>query len=205
MRLQKICLSFRPFSDSDFQTKAIFILTSMTGNPSFSDPIPTLAEVQTAVGNYSSALSAAAGLGLINVAQKNKARRELEALLQQLGMYVMYVANGDAAILTSSGYTLTKMPEPSYISNPGNVTLKNGVTSGELVDSVPQVNAARVYFHEICDTAPTETTTWTRYQSSKARFVFTGLTPGKQYWVRVAAVGTGEQIAYSTVATQFVQ
>lgn len=205
MRFQKISLNFSNYSDADFQTKAVFVLTSMTGNPAFTDPIPTIAQVQAGVSNYSEAMTAAAGLGRINVAHKNKARQELEALLQQLGMYVMYVANGDAAILTSSGYSLTKMPEPSYISNPGNVTLKNGVTSGELVDSVGTVAAARLYFHEICDTAPSEATVWTRNQSSKSRFVFTGLTPGKQYWVRVAAVGSGEQIAYSTVATQFVQ
>ena len=205
MRLQKITLSFRPYSDADFLKLAVFILKSMTGNPAFTDPIPTIAEVQAGVTNYSEWLSAASGLGRNNVAQKTKARFDLEALLQQLGMYVMYVANGDAAILTSSGYMLTKMPEPSYISNPGNVTLKNGVTSGELVDLVKNVDAARVYFHEISDTAPTEATVWTRNQSSKARFVFTALTPGKQYWVRVAAVGSGEQLAYSSVATQFVQ
>ncbi len=205
MRAQKVTLSFRSISDSDFLKQGVFINGSMTGNPSFPDPIPTMAQVLAGVTSYSGWLSAASGLGRNNVAQKNKARLDLEGQLQQLGMYVMYVANGDAAILTSSGFTLSKMPEPSYISNPGNVTLKNGVTSGELVDSVKNVDAARLYFHEISETAPAEATVWTRSQSSKSRFVFTGLTPGKQYWVRVAAVGSGEQLAYSTVATQFVQ
>ena len=205
MKLQKISLSFAQYGDSDFQTKAIFILSCMTDNPNFTAPIPTLEEVQAAVGNYNEALAAAAGLGRINVAEKNKRRRDLEALLTQLGMYVMFIANGDAAILTSSGYTLTKMPEPRYISNPGNVTLTNGITSGELVDSVKNVKNAILYFHEITDQLPADNTAWTRTQSSKSRFVFTSLLPGKQYWVRVAAVGTGEQIAYSPVATRFVQ
>jgi hypothetical protein len=205
MRTQKISLSFIKYSDADFQTKAAFILTSMTGNPAFTTPVPTLAEVQAAVTKYSEDLTAAAGLGRNNVAQKNKSRSDLEGLLAQLGMYVMFVANGDAAILTSSGYTLTKMPEPAYISNPGNVTLENGVTSGEMVGSVKNVNTAKLYFHEIADQLPTQDTAWTRNQSSRSRYVFTGLTPGKQYWVRVAAAGTGEQIAYSTIATLFVQ
>jgi hypothetical protein len=205
MRFQKINLSFASYTDSGFLTKGTLILSSMTGNPDFPTPTPAIADVSTAVGNYSDALNAAAGLGRVNVAQKNKARQDLEAILKQLGLYVMSVANGDAAMLTSSGFTLSKMPEPKYITNPGNVTLSNGVTSGELVDAVPTVPGTRVYYHEIADAAPTEETVWTRYQSSRSRFVFTGLIPGRQYWVRVAAVGPGEQIAYSTVATQFVQ
>lgn len=205
MRFQKINLSFIGYSDSDFLTKGALILTSMTDNPNFPTPTPAIAEVSTAVGNYNEALNAAAGLGRVNVALKNKARKDLEAVLKQLGLYVMSVANGDAAMLTGSGFTLSKMPEPRHITNPGNVTLRNGVTSGELVNAVPTVPGARVYYHEFTDAAPTPETVWVRNQSSRARYVFTGLTPGKQYWVRVAAVGPGEQIAYSTVSSQYVQ
>ena len=205
MRNPKIILNYTSLSDADFEGKGTFILTSMTGNPHFPDPVPTLVEVQAAVTNYSDALNAAAGLGRNNVALKNKCRNELQGLLTQLGMYVMLVANGDVAILTSSGFTLAKVPEPAYITNPGNVTLSNGVTAGQLVSSVAAVLGARLYFHEICDAPPTDNTVWDRKQTSRARFVFTGLIPGKQYWVRVAVTGSGEQIAYSTVATQFVQ
>ena len=95
MRIQKITLSFTKFSDADFETKAKHILSSMTGNPAFSDPIPTLAAVQEAISSYSTALVAAAGLGKNNVAEKNKFRLQLEQLLYQLGMFVMFVANGD--------------------------------------------------------------------------------------------------------------
>ena len=205
MRIQKISLSFTRYRDAEFQKKATFILNSMLNNIQFVDPVPTLAELQAAVTSYTDALNAASGMGRNDVAQKNKCREELEGLLSQLGMYVMFIANGDAAILTSSGFTLSKMPEPAYISNPGNVTLKNGVTSGELVSSVPKVFSARLYFHELSEAIPADDTVWDRSQSSKSRFVFSSLIPGKQYWVRIAAVGTGEQIAYSTVATQFVQ
>ncbi len=205
MRLQKISICFSPYADADFLTKSIFILGCMTGNVYFPDPIPILTDVQAAVGKYSDDLNAAAGLGKISVSAKNKSRSTLEGLLSQLGMFIMFVANGDAAILTSTGYTLTKAPEPGYIDNPGNVTLTNGITSGELISQVKNVKNAILYFHEISGTLPTDETMWTKNQSSKSRFVFTGLTPGKQYWVRVAAVGRGEQIAYSTIASQFVQ
>src|SRR5258706_11468494 len=119
MRIQKISISFSKYSNADFLTKAEHILQSMTGNPAFTDPIPTIAELQAAVTKYSNDLVAAAGLGRNNVAKKNKSRQALELLLGQLGMFIMFVANGDAAILTSSGYTLTKDPQPAYITNVG--------------------------------------------------------------------------------------
>jgi hypothetical protein len=205
MTVQKISLSFSKYGDPGFQTKAGFILTSMTDNPNFLTPVPTLETVAEAIGKFSEDLIAAAGRGRSNVAEKNKSRQELTALLVQLGMYVMLTANGDAAVLISSGYSLNKMPEPRYISNPGNVTLSNGVSAGELVDSVKKDKNVIIYSHEITDQLPNDTTVWTRVQSTRCKYVFTGLIPGKQYWVRVAAMGSGEQIAYSTIATKFVQ
>lgn len=205
MKLQKISISFSKYSDADFLNKAEHILQSMAGNPAFPDPIPTLAELGTAVTKYSNDLVAAAGLGRNNVAEKNQSRTQLELLLGQLGMFVMFVGNGNLAILTSSGYTLTKEPEPNYITNPGNVTLLNGVTSGEMVSMVKTVKAAKSYLHQITDQQPAETTVWTSTPSSRSKFVFKNLEPGKKYWVRVAAIASGEQLAYSTVSSQFAQ
>lgn len=205
MVLQKISLNFQKYTDADFLNKAGHILTSMTNNSFFSDPIPPLTVLSAAVARYGSALLAAENLGKTNIAEKNQAREDLEGILVQLGMYVMYAANGSVPVLTSSGYSLTKMREPRYISNPGNVTLTNGVTSGQMEAFVKGVKVADHFLHQITDTLPTEITVWTSTPSSKSKFVFTGLTPGKQYWVRIAVVGTGEQIAYSTIATQFAQ
>jgi hypothetical protein len=64
---------------------------------------------------------------------------------------------------------------------------------------------ANSYLHEIADTLPTDSTVWTKFPSGNSQFTFTSLTPGKQYWVRVAAIGFRNQVAYSTVATQFAQ
>jgi uncharacterized protein YbaP (TraB family) len=90
MRIQKITLNFKRLRDSVFENKAKHILESMTDNPNFPDPIPTLVQLQTAITNYSNALVAAAELGKNNVANKNKYRSELELLLFQLGMFVSW-------------------------------------------------------------------------------------------------------------------
>ena len=204
MKKQKIILNFRGFSDSAFLNKAGHIVSSMTNNDYFPTPVPPLADVQAALDAYNVALLAAADLGRVNVAGKNQARFTLEQLLAQLGMFVMFIANGDALILTSSGYTLNKLPEPLYIQNPGNVVLYNGITSGEVNSYVKNVATAG-YIFEIADTLPTDDTVWVKTSTSKSQFVFKNLVPGKQYWIRVAALGKRDQIAYSTIATIFVQ
>ena len=174
----------------------------MTGNPAFTDPVPTLAQVQDGVTVYSQKLDAATSGGRNAVADKNQARSVLEQLLFQLGLYVMFIANGDEAILVSSGFTLAKMPQPRKLENPGNVVLVYGITAGTLVSTVSKGNA-NSFIHEITDALPTDATSWTNFPSSTSSFNFTNLTPGKQYWVRVAAVGNRKQIAYSNFATQF--
>ena len=205
MRIPKINLSFASYSDADLLTKATHIASSIAANPGvFATPVPPLTDLQDAIGTYATDLTAAANLGRVNVSVKNQSRQALIEVLVQMGRYVIYVANGDENTLVLSGYTLTKEPQPRHLENPGTVTLSNGNTSGVLVSFVKRGNA-NSYLHEIVDALPTDSTVWTKYPSVNSQFTFTDLTPGKQYWVRVAAVGYRNQVAYSTVATQFVQ
>lgn len=205
MKTQKINISFSAFGDADFEQKAQAILSSMTNNPAFPNPIPTLQEVTDAVAQYSADLVAAASLDRTAVARKNKSRTLLQNLLRQLAMYIMYIANGDVTILTSSGFTLSKLPEFNYITNPGNVTLANGVSTGVMEVSVKTVKGAKGYVYQIAREEPVTEAEWQSTNSSRSKFTYTNLQPGKRYWVRVAATGSGEQIAYSPVVSQFVQ
>ena len=205
MKMQKINTSFSSYTDANLEQKAAYIFEQMTGNINFTTPVPTLAELQNANDTYNLALTAAAGLDRTQVALKNEARQTLEVTLSRLGMYVMNVALGNATMLTTSGFTLNKPGEVVYIDNPGNVTIANGVTAGEMVVSVVAVNGAKSYQHLIATEQPTDATEWKSTSSSRSKFTYINLQPGKQYWVRVAAIGSREQIAYSPVATQFAQ
>jgi hypothetical protein len=160
--------------------------------------------LQAAIATYTTDLTAAADLGRVNVANKNQSRQVLTEVLVQLGRYVTYVAAGDENILVASGYTVSKDPQPRHLENPGTVTLSNGNTSGTIVSMVKKGNAYS-YLHEITDVLPTESIVWTKLPSNSKQFTFTNLIPGKQYWVRVAAIGYRNQVAYSTVATLFAQ
>lgn len=126
----------------NMERKAGYILESKMGNPSFASPVPTLAELQADLVEYNVKLLAAATRSKNAVGDKNKSRKKLQGVLKQLGMYVMYIANGDEAFLTSSGYTLSKVNQPTHISKPSNVTLSNGVSSGELAAFVSALGGA---------------------------------------------------------------
>ena len=205
MKSAKLNINFSGYTDANLEQKAASILQNMTANLYFPTPIPTLADLQAALTDYNSALVNAADLGRVNVAEKNKARKVLELLLTQLGMYVMYIANGDAAILTSSGYTLSKTPEPQYITNPGVVIITNGITSGQLVSSVKAVKGGKSYLHQVTEDPITQSSVWDSTASSRSSYTFQNLEAGKKYWIRVAVVGSGEQIAYSANSSQYAQ
>ncbi len=203
--MQKISTGFGSYSDANLEQKAQYILDQMTGNGTFPAPAPSLEDLSSAITAYSNALVAAAGLDRTQVALKNEARQTLEVLLAKLGMYVMNVALGNAAMLTSSGFTLYKPSEPQYIDNPGNVTISNGITSGELVVSVAAVKGGKSYQFQLATELPTEATEWISNSISRSKFTYTNLQPGKQYWVRVAVIGARGQVAYTPIATQFGQ
>jgi hypothetical protein len=205
MNLIKLRSSYSKYTDSDFQTKAQQILQDMTGNTAFPSPSPTMAELGAAIDAYGLALVKAAELGRQNVAEKNKRRETLEFMLGQLALYVMHLSNGDTAILTSSGFDLVKDREPAVLANPGMVTLGNGLSSGELAASVFATKGVNAYQFQYSAGMPATEALWITKTSSRSKIVIAGLQPGVQYFVRVAVVGKGEQVAYSPVSSIYVQ
>lgn len=205
MAHRKVSLSFSRYTDADLLAKALHIMNSLANNPAFANPIPSLAELQAVITEYNRLLIEADTFSRPILAQKNAVRRQLQALLVRLGMYVMFIADGNEALLTSSGFALTKQPERANIANPGGVTLSNGITSGQLVAKVKLVRSATSFLHEIAEEEPTDNTRWQGTITGRTKHVYNGLTPGKKYWIRIAAVGRGQQPAYSPVASQFVQ
>lgn len=203
--MKRISISFDKFSDINFQKKGQFIYDSMKDNIIYVELATAVATTKTSLDAYIKNLQAAEGKERNAVALKNESRQQLTALLKPLGMSVMAIANGNEAALVSSGYTLIKRPEPRYITNPGNVTLSQGLSSGEMISMVTAVTGAKSYVHQIATEYPTDQTAWISNTSSTSKFLFTNLIPGKQYWVRVAVIGSRNQVVYTTVSTWFAQ
>lgn len=205
MRQQRISVGFSKYSDPGMLAKAQLIASKMKDNAYLPTPVPSLSILGDAITTYSNALTNALKLGTDNVAEKNKARKALVAILVELGQWVTFAANGDITIMLSSGFDVTKAPETQYLGTPEMVLLGSGPYSGTISARLTRVTGAINYNFQLCTELPDENTVWTTVSVSRSRYIFTNLQPGKQYWVRVAAIGTRDQVTYSPVSTLFAQ
>ncbi|MDP4285476.1 MAG: hypothetical protein Q8891_13705 [Bacteroidota bacterium] len=205
MKQAKLSINFVPLTDSDFRLKVTLILESMAGNAYFPNPSPALSEIRENLNQYNQFLIEAQDMSRMAIANKKQTRKTLEQQLAQLALYIMHIAQGNETMLVSSGFTLYKKPESIHISAPGNVTLTSGMNSGELTSSIKAVKGAKCYLFEITPDPITDNSLWQVNNSSRRKFTFTRLKQGQRYWVRIAALGSGQQKVYSDPAYQWVQ
>jgi hypothetical protein len=71
------------------------VVTSMTGNPAFASPVPSLATVTTAVSDFQAAEAAALARTKSAAATRNAKRKALVQILEQLKTYTQTVADGE--------------------------------------------------------------------------------------------------------------
>ncbi|MFM2296067.1 MAG: hypothetical protein RLZZ350_2480 [Verrucomicrobiota bacterium] len=190
-------------SDPVLITDTGSIITALTGNAHFTTPAPTLAAMQTALTEFSTAVNDAVNGGVVLTAIKNTKRAVLAVLLRQLAAYVQVKCNGDMTILLTSGFPIQKpsrtpigvLPAPTILA----VTF--GPRSGELAAQAQPMNGAAIFNWRVtADGAPTVVVQ--AAQTTAASVAFTGLTPGVVYNISANVVGSAGQSDWSDVATQ---
>ena len=195
---------FKSISDAEFETRASHIVSCMTGNTLFPSMQDLLPAIKTAQEKFSTDLAASRGLGRQLVAEKNKSRLALEALLSSLALLIM-AQTSDRAELLTTGFTLRKQPESRQITAPGNQKLTAGINSGEIISSVSRPKGAESFLHQISDSLDTEEKVWISTATTSNKHLFTNLQPGKQYAARTGAVGSKGQLTFSTIGTIYAQ
>lgn len=197
-------LSYGRFSDSLFEMKAQTIYAAMDGNVYYTKPNPPLADVDAAIKAYSAALIAAASGDRYQIAEKNKARTALEAILRTLGNYVMMIAGDDREMLITSGFDLRKDPESSILETPQIISVTTGKNPGEAVVKVNGTDASS-FIYEYTTDPVTENSVYAQVASTKKTQVIKGLTPVTKMWLRVTAIGTRGATATSALVSYVVQ
>lgn len=203
--MKRIKLNFSRYTDANFLAKARHILAKLTGNANFPSPTPTLVALSDSIDAFSLKFTAALELGKDNVADKNKARVELNDLLVELGLYVMFVANGDETILISSGYDLAKDPSLVSLKPAGPLVIGNGPIPGSVQSTVKRPEGGKIFIHQYSSQLPSEGSLWEEVSVSVSRYVHTNLLRGKEYWFRVIVKGARGQETYTDVVSMFVQ
>jgi hypothetical protein len=205
MKKSKIITGFTKLSDSELDVKSQQIVSKMNKNPNFSAPIPDIDEVIEAKNAFENALTAAAHGNTNDTAFKNQTRTILEELLHRLGLFVELTANGNEAILFSSGYDLQKERETvGVLPKPENLKISMGANPGSVKVTVNSLTNADSYLFEYIEFPVTNAATWVIMPSSKANIEVTGLESGKQYAFKVAGVGANPTRVFFDVVTSFV-
>lgn len=206
MNLLRITNGFNRLADAELEVKANNILASITGNSNFPTPAPTLVTIQTAITDYTNALSVAKSGSPYEKAIKNQKKEELITLLHSLGNYVLFTANGDVLVARSSGFSVTKDSTPAPDVSPAkNQEVKDGANPGELMYSFDKVPGAKSYLYQCTPDPITENSVWQSQPGTIRKTVFSGLESGKKYWCRVMAIGINGQGVYSDPVSRVVQ
>ena len=170
----------------------------------YKSPTPPLADVQTALDNFSDGVAAAADGGKSAIAKRNNLRLILVGLMRQLANYVASACNGDMTNLLLSGFPTQKPTRQpvGVLPPPNNVTLTQGDRSGEVVAKANPVFGASLYTWTLTSATPGAAVQTA--QTTAARDTFTGLTPGATYSITVNAIGTAGASDWSNPASLMV-
>lgn len=204
--MKRINLNFRRYADAMLLVLAQGIAAALTGNAYFPTTDPTVAILQTTIGNYAAALAAAAMGGKNNIADKNARRAELIAVLTSLALDIMKQADGDVQKLISSGFPLSKDKTPlGPLGDPQILKLEDGPLTGSLAVVISKVTGAKTYGYEYTLDPLTDASQWDSEIDNSVKHTFTDLESGKKYWIRVVAYGNDEQETDSDPVSRIVQ
>ncbi|MBB2145388.1 hypothetical protein GM921_07830 [Pedobacter sp. LMG 31464] len=201
MSKPKIVTSFSRYSDTELSNKAKFIINSMTANAYFATPVPSLGEITAADNDYTAALSDAENGGKSEIAVKNEAREQLEALLIKLFHYVLIYGNDNEVILLSSGFSLSKAVNPvGILPKPTGFSAKS-MEKGMATVKLTKIKGAGMYQYEY---RVVGTEAWTNFLSTKSAVLLQPLTSGLEYEFRVIAAGSANERIYSDILKSFI-
>lgn len=190
-------------SDPLFANNVSVVTTAMAANLDiYKAPNPTLEAVNTALDNFSAAVVLVPDGGPSATAKKNNLRLILVGLMRQLANYVTDTCNGDMEKLLLSGFPIQKPTRQSVgpLPAPTNVTLKLNGRTGELAAKANPVFGSAIYTWRL--TANGSNSPEKTVQTTAARVMFDGLTPGVTYSVAVNAIGTAGPSDWSNPASQ---
>jgi len=210
----KAIIEFGSYTAPELTPVAQTIHDKMVANAAtFTSPPITMVALATSITNYSSKLAARASGAHADVLAYQAARAALEGTLHDLGVYVNFIAKGDAVIVDKSGFPSYSTgagttPGPSSIpAAPQNVKLRNGDLPASVVARFKPDRPASFNVAQINIGDPNNEAGWkTASQGTGSKITINGLTPGTILWVRIATVGPGGQLgAWSDPAKIVVQ
>lgn len=171
--------------------KAEYVEGKMSGNVNFPAPVPSIASITAARTALVIATKNAESKAPADIVVRRTAYFQLRDLLSALVRYVNSASAGDADKAVSSGFELSKKPEPvEKLNAPTHLSAEYGSYLGGVELRWEPVRHARMYQVYMTAGDPSLSTGWILLGvTGKARYSAAGLESGKFYNFRVTALG----------------
>jgi hypothetical protein len=200
--ITKAIIDFGSYSAPELTPVAQTIHDQLAANAvTFPSPAPAMPALQTLITTYGQKLAARASNATSDVLAFQAARAALEGALHDLGIYVNFIAKGDAVIVGKSGFPSYTVgggatPGPSPIpAAPQDVKLRNGDLPASVIARFKPDRQNSFNVAQINPGNPNDEAGWkTASQGTGSKITISGLTPGTILWVRIATVGPGGQL-----------
>ncbi len=207
MAISKLKTGFTRLTDGNLFTKGNYIVTKLNANTVIINPVPSVKDVDTTVGNFGDSIVAAQDGSKEDTAYKNAMRAALILILNNLGLFIQTASAGDEPTILSTGYDVVKTR--AYIGllpKPQNFEVNEGPNTGSVALSTGTVPKSDFYEFEyqVVDADAVVPADWITQTSTKKSCIISGLTVGGQYNFRVAGAGSNTGRVYSDVITKFV-
>lgn len=192
-KMAKLKIGVSGLNDGALVAKAGTVIDQLTAHvATFATPSPAVAALTTAKNTLVAAMGAAEQGSKGAYSDLRAARKSLKDLLTQEADYVSNVANGDEGKIIDGGYEVRKQNTPAAVPPaPVMVDARVSEFTGK-VDLTWHGTGARGYMVYMTDKIPeTGNPVWSVVRTTtKSQTSVGNLESGKQYWFRVAALGT---------------
>ena len=178
------------------------VIAKMTGNPNFTTPAVTMAEMGTLADAFELAIEEATNGSRQSKLVRNELRDQVRDMLRKQADYVRQVCAGDEVKLDSSGFELSRQREPIGIpSTPRGMEARFTNLQGELELRWKSVYGAHGYQIWMTEKDPAVDGAWEAIgYTTRVHHMVTSLTSYKAYWFCVSAIGTAGEGAQSDPA-----
>lgn len=202
--MAQVKLELRERDNDNLQVFAEDHVAAMTNNPNFPTPDPAPTVFATALSEFQEAeTKVGEAQQLVKARQEisELKRKALEVALTARGVYVQGTSQGDATKIRSSGFGVRDVPAPiGALPAPVDFMPTMGDEPGEMDLAWSRVHGARSYIQEYREQGSTGA--WSQHFSTRSRTAISGLTSGKVYVFRVAALGAAGQSPWSLEAAR---
>ena len=199
--MMKIRRNWKTMGVADLDAAAANVITKSEGNPALPTPAPpfvALKTKRTTLRDKMDQLSAAETLVKTLRSAVYDAADDVRDGMAVAASYAEASTEGDGTKILSLGFDVVGAPSstPVPMTRVVNLALSAGDHAGSIDAGWDPVPSARLYELQ---TAPTsaDNAVWTAYgiPQSRSFVTITDLVPGQKVWVRVRALGAGDQPA----------